>query len=566
MEDPASLAAQNSQLRQEVERLRAEYRQTQQALELLQAERDQLLETQQSHLREIDDLQHQLQALLRRYYGRSSEKMDPNQRLLFEDLIDKAIPEIPENQAPDVESPADEVPSRRRGHGRRRLPSNLEREKVIHDLPEEEKPCPCCGKLRHIIGKETHEQLDYVPAKVRVIEHIRLKYGCPQCERNASPDGPQITTAEKPLSPIEKGLAAPGLLAYVIVSKYGDHLPLHRLEMILQRHGIEIARSTMCDWAAQCADVLRPLYCLMVQNVLQSKVIHTDDTPVDVLDRKRNQTRTGRFWDYLGDQEHPQTVFAYTPSRSRDGPMQFLKDWGKDERVYLQADAFGGYDGIYRGEAGGQVTEVACWAHARRKFYDARHSDSAASTQALAYIRLLYDVESQVKESVQSSGIDPVSEAQRFNDQLVSERYRLRQESAVPRLQQFKEWLDSQQVQRGGPVLPKSPMGQAITYALNQWDALGVYTTDGRLAIDNNAAENALRRVAVGRKNWLFCGSDNGGNTAAILFSLIATCQRHKVEPFAYLCNVLTRIAATPLSQIDQLLPDHWQPIAAPSN
>jgi hypothetical protein len=207
----------------------------------------------------------------------------------------------------------------------------------------------------------------------------------------------------------------------------------------------------------------------------------------------------------------------------------------------MQADAFGGYDGIYAGEVGGQVTEVACWAHARRKFYEARTSDTAASTQALAYIRLLYDIEDSAKKSS------------------ASERQCLRQDRAVPRLQQFKTWLQSQQAERGGPVLPKSPMGQAITYALNQWEALCVYTTDGDLAIDNNAAENALRRVAIGRKNWLFCGSDHGGHTAAILFSLIATCKRHKVEPFAYLRDVLTRIAATPMSQLDQFLPDRWQ-------
>jgi transposase len=550
MEDPASSAAQLAQLRLENE--------------LLRAERAQLLEERREHTRTIDNLQHQLQCLLRRLFGRSAEKVDPKQLLLFNDLLQQLAPETPAAEPVAPEAPA--TPKSANGHGRRRLPANLERRQVLHDLPEEEKPCPCCGKMRHVIGRETSEQLDYVPAKVTVIEHVRLKYACPACEAQAAPDGPQIATAEKPLAPIEKGLAAPGLLAYVIVSKYGDHLPLHRLETILQRHGIEIARSTMCDWAAQCADVLRPLYDLMIENVLQSKVIHTDDTPVDVLDRKLNQTRTGRFWDYLGDSEHPHTVFAYTPSRSRDGPMQFLKDWGKDERVYLQADAFGGYDGIYRGEAGGQVTEVACWAHARRKFYDARHSDATASTQALAYIRLLYDVETQAKESAQNSGVDPETEAQQFREKLVAERYRLRQESAVSRLRQFEEWLESRQAQGGGTALPKSPMGQAITYALNQWDALSVYTTDGRLAIDNNAAENALRRVAVGRKNWLFCGSDNGGHTAAVLFSLIATCQRHRVEPFAYLRDVLEYIAATPLSQLDQLLPDRWQPAGIPSN
>jgi transposase len=378
---------------------------------------------------------------------------------------------------------------------------------------------------------------------------VRLKYACRHCEQNAAEGGPQISTAEKPLSPIEKGLAAPGLLAYVIVSKYGDHLPLYRLETILERHGIDIARSTMCDWAAQCADLLRPLHERMVHYVLASKVIHTDDTPVNVLDRNRTQTRTGRFWAYLGDQDHPQTVFTYTASRSRDGPREFLKGWSG----YLQADAFGGYDGIYAGEVGGQVTEVACWAHARRKFYEARTSDAEASTQALAYIRLLYDVEDQAGEQ-----FDEQDEAAEHSPLSVI-RQVLRQERAVPRLQQFKAWLQSRQAERGGPVLPKSPMGQAITYTLNQWEALGVYTTDGDLNIDNNAAENALRRVAIGRKNWLFCGSDNGGATAAILFSLIATCQRHKVEPFAYLRDVLTRIAATPISQLDQFLPDRWQ-------
>jgi transposase len=532
MEDPNTSAATLEALRRENE--------------LLRAERAEFLEQLKQKDREIDGLQHRLQMLLRRYFGRSSEKLDPKQRLLFEDILDTCIPEPPPEEEPVPET---STPKRRgKGHGRRRLPSDLPREKVIHDLPEEEKPCPCCQQMRHIIGKETHEQLDYVPAKVKVIEHVGLKYGCPRCEAEASPGGPQIVVADKPMMPIEKGLAAPGLLSYVIVSKYGDHLPLHRLEGILERHGIEIARSTMCDWAAQCADVLRPLTELMEQRVLQSKVIHTDDTPVKVQDRNLDRTRTGRFWVYLGDADHPYTVFSYTPSRSRDGPMAFLRDWGKDERVYLQADAFGGYDGIYAGEAGGHVTEVACWAHARRKFYDARHSDAAASTEALGRIRLLYEVENIAKKGAKQTRCD-----------LPSERYRQRQELAVPRLAEFRTWLESQDSERGGSVLPKSPMGQAIQYALNQWDALSVYTTDGRLAIDNNASENALRRVAVGRKNWLFAGSDKGGRTAAVLFSLIATCQRHKVEPFSYLRDVLTRIAAIPITRLADLLPDRWQ-------
>ena len=557
-DDPNTSAA-LERLRRENQQLRTSLEESSRQAELLRAERVELREQLKQKDRELDNVHHQLQALLRRYYGRSSEKMDPHQRLLFEDLIDKAIPERPA----DGEADTPVVPKRQgKGHGRRRLPSNLPREKIIHDLPEEEKPCPCCGTLRHIIGKETHEQLDYVPAKVKVIEHIRLTYGCPQCEKNASPDGPQIVTASKPLQPIEKGLAAPGLLSYIIVSKYGDHLPMHRLERILQRHGIEIARSTMCDWAAQCAGLLRPLYNLMVDEVRSSNIIHTDDTPVKVQDRDRTQTRTGRFWVYLGDPNHPYTVFAYTPSRSRDGPMAFLRDWGKDEQVYLQADAFGGYDGIYAGEAGGRVTEVACWAHARRKFYDARNSAPEVSAQALAHIRLLYEVETQAKkEAKQAAKRAPANEASdRHGHELLAEqRLRLRQKRAVPRLAQFRAWLESQQAQRGGPLLPKSPMGQAVQYALNQWDALCVYTTDGRLAIDNNASENALRRVALGRKNWLFVGSDNGGCTAAALFSVIATCQRHQVEPMSYLRDVLTRVAAMPINELSGLLPDRWQ-------
>jgi transposase len=546
-----------TRLREENERLRASWRQSTQDNELLQASRDQLLEAQRQKDRTIEQLQAQLQSLLRRLYGRSAEKIDKNQLQLFETLLNQLAPSAPNATAADEASPGASGPSpRRNGHGRRKLPSDLPRQKIVHDLPEDQKPCPCCGKMRHVIGQEVSEQLDFIPAKLTVLEHVRLTYACRHCEQEVAEGGSQVITADKPSSPIEKGLAAPGLLSYVIVSKYGDHLPLHRLEHILARHGIEIARSTMCDWAAQCAGVLRPLHDLMTQRVLQSKVIHTDDTPVKVLDRDRTQTRTGRFWAYLGDQDHPQTVFTYTASRSRDGPREFLKGWSG----YLQADAFGGYDGIYAGEVGGRVTEVACWAHARRKFYDARTSDAAASTQALAYIRLLYDLENQARERFESlEQAAPDEENGETPGSLSAIRLALRRERAVPRLEQFHSWLRSQQAARGGPVLPKSPMGEAITYALNQWDALCVYTADGDLNIDNNAAENALRRVAIGRKNWLFCGSDTGGRTAAVLFSLIATCQRHKVEPLAYLRDTLTRIAATPMSQLDQFLPDRWQ-------
>lgn len=354
----------------------------------------QLLGLQQQKDRLIDGLQDQLKQLMRRLYGRSSEKLDANQLTLFADLLKQLQPDEPLAPAPQSQSES-KPRSTTKGHGRRQIPADLPRVPVEKDLPEKEKPCPCCGKMRCRIGQEVSEKLNYVPAKIEVIQTIRPKYACPDCEKNGN--GPQIAIADLPSSPIEKGLAAPGLLAYVIVSKYSDHLPLHRLEKILDRHKIDIARSTLCDWMAGCAQALRPLYDLMVQRVLQSKVIHTDDTPVDVLDKSRSDTRTGRFWVYLGDKDHPYTIFDYTPNRSRDGPMAFLKDWGKDKPVYLQADAFGGYDVIYQKE-GTHVTEAACWAHARRKFFEARDSDVARSTQALAHIRLLYDVENQAKD------------------------------------------------------------------------------------------------------------------------------------------------------------------------
>jgi len=499
-------------------------------------------------------LEHQLEQLLRRMYGQSAERLDPNQKILFADLLKQIQSETA--TAPAPETPATPpTPSTTKGHGRRRLPEDLPRRRMIHDLPEEDKPCPCCGKMREVIGEETSEQIEFEPAKLSVIEHVRLKYACRACEEAAAEGGPQIATAEKPLAPIEKGLAAPGLLSYVIVSKYSDHLPLYRLERILKRHKIDIARSTMCDWCRESAEALKPLYDLMVREVLASKVIHTDDTPVDVLDRNLPETRVGRFWVYVGDREHPSDVFTYTANRSRDGPMTFLKDWGKDGRRFLQADAFSGYDSIYLGEAGGQVTEVACWAHARRKFFEARTTDAATATQALAYIRLLYDVEDEAKAQFQRQGDGDGATS------IAAIRLALRQAKSVPLLAQFKTWLESRQVTSGGPVLPKSAMGQAVAYTLNQWDALGVYVTDGDLAIDNNAAENALRRVAIGRKNWLFCGSDTGGHTAAVLFSLIATCQRHDIDPFAYLRDVLTRIAAHPMHRLAELLPERWTPL-----
>ncbi|MFA7236305.1 MAG: IS66 family transposase [Phycisphaeraceae bacterium] len=353
-----------------------------------------------------------------------------------------------------------------------------------------------------------------------------------------------MATADKPPEGqvIDKGLPGPGLVAHVITSKYCDHQPLYRLEGMLARHGVSIARSTMCGWMKAAADLLTPLVQLMAARIRGSKVIHTDDTPMPVQDKGRGKTKTGRLWVYLGDPTSGGSydVFDYTESRSRDGPRNWLKEF----KGYLQADAFGGYDGIY---ATGDVTEVACWAHARRKFYDARTSDPAREHHVLAMIRLLYDVERDAKERQ--------AEDKTFASGGAQAKRAMRQERSCPLLEQLHAWL----LRERDGVLPKSPMGQAIGYALNNWDALVRYAGDGDLAIDNNAAERAIRPLTIGRKNYLFFGSDGGGRTAAILYSVVAGAKRHGLDPFVYLRDVLAVIGSTPMSQLDQFLPDRWK-------
>jgi transposase len=338
--------------------------------------------------------------------------------------------------------------------------------------------------------------------------------------------------------PIAKGLPGPGLLAHLIVSKYTDHMPLDRLQRAYERQGYFLHRSTLCDWLGACADLLRPLYDLMVSVVLQSQALHTDDTAVKMQELATHLLSTARLWVYLGDAAHPYNVFDFTVNRKRDGPQRFLADY----RGYLHADAFSGYDGLYLPDprTAAHITEVACNAHARRKFYEARGSDVLRSHHALAYYRQLYELERAAKD---------------FND---VQRLQMRQDLAVPILEQFHTWLETQRPD----VLPKSPMAEALGYALNNWAALVRYTDAGFLAIDNNVAEREMKRIAIGRKNWLAVGSPRGGQTAAVLFSITSTCQRLGVEPWAYLRALLTRLPTTPAGQIGNLLPAHWRAVS----
>jgi transposase len=484
-------------------------------------------ELQESYRRQ-EQLQHQIDVLARRLFGRSSERLDPNQLLLvlgeIEGLGGALIAEEPEE--PDEPPPSG---PRRQGHGRRRLPEDLPRKRVEHEPSEAERQCRGCGTPMARIGEEVKEQLEYVPASFYVLQTVRGKYACRRCEEG-------VVTAPVPAQPIDKGLPGPGLLAHVMVSKYADHLPLARQAGILTRHGVELSRSTLCDWVGAAAELALPVVEAMRLDVLASKVVHTDDTLVPVLDASRDRTRSGRLWVYLGDLDHRHAVFDYTPDRTRDGPAGFLKEFSG----YLQADAYGGYDGIF---AGGSVTEVACWAHARRKFFDARTTDPERGFTALAFVRQLYQVEKHARE-------------------LCSEDRRgLRQLHAVPILDGFALWLQEE----APTVLPKSPMGEAFTYARLQWQALRRYTEDGDLAIDNNAAERALRRVAVGRKNWLFAGSDQGGRRAAILYSLIASAALHGLDPFAYLRDLFERLPTHPRTHLSELTPAAWAQELKPS-
>lgn len=477
-----------------------------------------LTATIESQQKQLQQSERTIRELLQALRGKQRERVDPNQLLLFElgelqQLIEEQLEDPPETASPS---------RKKRKRRPRNLPENLPREEVIHELPEAQRLCPLDGRPMPVIRYETSEQLDFEPAKLKVIVHKRAVYACPEKHDEA-----KLITAPKPPQPIEKGLATAGLLAGMVVGKFGDHLPGYRLEDILSRSGVEIRRSTIYDWLSAVADLMRPVSDLLKERVLQSKVIHTDDTQVKLIDTTLRSTKLARFWAYLGDRDHPYEVYEFTTSRQRAGPEKFLQDFAG----YLQADAYGGYDGIYL-NSGGKIVEVACWAHTRRYWHKARDSDVSRAHHALAIISRLYEVERATQD------VDP------------DVRQARRAEHSAPLLEEFKAWLDEQQ------FLPKSLIGKAATYTRNQWDALNRYVEDGDLSIDNNAAERSMKPVAIGRKNWLFVGSPKAGERAAVLMSLIASCKANQVEPWAYLTDALTQRAHG--ATAESLLPNHW--------
>jgi transposase len=473
-------------------------------------------------LSQIDDLSGQLYYLKRQLFGRKSEKLNPHQRLLFENLYNEIQEKIEHQKQPKIEKSKSKPNANH--NGRRPLPEELKREVIEIEPCQEEKVCPVCKSPKQCIGSEITEKLEYVPASFYVKQYVRNKYACKSCQSN-------ISIAQLPAMAIDKGIAGEGLLAHIITSKYADHLPLNRLEGILKRHGVDITVSNMCDWVGNCADLLAPLVKRMHEKILLSPKINTDDTPIPIKSKSRKgSTYNGYLWVYIDDKFN--VVFDFTPSRSRNGPIKFLGKYSG----YVQADAYSGYDEFF---GKGDAVEIGCHAHARRKFEYALDSDPVRASRMMVLWGRLYEIEKRAREEKYDS----------------VQLLQARQKEARPILDEIKTLLDEYKLK----VLPKSPIAKAVTYSLNQWDALVRYVENPILDIDNNLAERTLRMVVIGRKNYMFAGSEAGAERAAIIYSLVAGCKLNDIDPFAYFDDVLRKVSTHPADKIDDLLPANWK-------
>jgi len=435
---------------------------------------------------------------------------------------------VPADDLPAAAAPAEELRRVKRRKGRRNLANfeNLPVSTHVYELSEAERACPCCGLARKEIGADESWQVEYLPGHFERIQHVRKKYACTSCETNG--ENPSIQAAKKPATAIDKGLAGPGLLAYIVTSKYSDYLPLYRLEDIFARQGFEISRATQSVWCGNVADLVEPLYQLMADRVRGSHVVATDDTIMPM--QSKDKVANARMWVYVGDEAQPYNVFDFTMDRGRDGPKRFLKDYGQ----VLLADGYAGYNGVVVGNA---ITRAGCWAHMKRKIIDAEKSAPEIAREAVQRVRALYAVERQGK------------------DASIAERLKLRREQSAPLLAELQDRL----LQWKQQLLPRHPMAEAINYALGQWNELNVFCSDGAVPIDNNVSEREMKRVVLNRKNSLFVGNARGGRTAAILASLTSTCRRHDVDPQLYLTQLLINLPTLPISQLPQWLPDQWK-------
>ncbi len=468
----------------------------------------------------------QLEALLKQMrqqrFGASSEKLSAYQIQLFDEA--EAIEEA------SAEEETTTVPAHTRRKTRRiSIPADLPREEIVYDLPDAEKVCPRDGTPLRAIGEESHEQLDIVPAQIKVFKHIRKKYACPCCEQ-------YLVTADKPRQPIERSIASPGLLAYIATGKYCDALPLYRQVEIFKRLGIELDRTTLANWMIRCGELIQPLINRIHEQLLEQTVLHMDETPLQVLNEPGKNAQSKSYMWVLSSLKHsasPAVLFHYSASRSRDIPKQQLHDY----QGALMVDGYEGYQAICDEN---KLPRLGCWAHARRKFIEAKNQQPKGKTgkadQALSFIQKLYTFERQAKDQ-----------------QLTSEqRFQLRQQHAKPICDKLKQWLDK--AHQHTP--PKNSLGKAIQYLHNQWPRLVRYLDDGEYPIDNNRAENSIRPFVIGRKNWLFSNSQKGATASANLYSLIETAKLNGLEPYAYLKHVLNALPnAETLEEVDALLP-----------
>ncbi|MFO0461489.1 MAG: IS66 family transposase [Burkholderiales bacterium] len=464
----------------------------------------------------IEKLKLEIARLKRMQFGRSSEKNSERIEQLELIVEDLEASQAQMGVAPLRESTAKTPPVRRP------LPDHLPRETVRH---EPEGGCPDCGGSLRQIGEDVAEMLEYVPASFKVIRHVRPRLACACCER--------IVQVPAPIRPIDRGLPGPGLLAHVLVSKYADHLPLYRQAGIYARQGIELERSTLADWVGASARLLEPLVRALRDHVLAAEKLHADDTPVPVLQPGRGTTKTGRLWTYVRDDRPagstvpPAVWMRYTPDRKAVHPAEHLARF----TGVLQADGYAGFERLYET---GRIAEAACWAHVRRKFYDIEQATgSPIAKEAIGRIGELYAIEAEIR------GRAP------------DKRREQRQARASPQLEELRAWMQTTL----SKLSSKGELAQAIRYALTRWAALARYAEDGRIEIDNNAAERSIRDAALGRKNWLFAGSDAGGERAAAIYSLLGSAKLNGLDPERYLRAVLERIAEHPINRVDELLP-----------
>lgn len=484
---------------------------------------------------EIEKLRAQLARLKRAQFGRSSEKLAARV-----EQLELALEALESDEAerlaalPAMAGLSEAEEEKLTKPARRRLPDHLPREEIVHVSAC---CCPACGGSLRRIGADVTETLDYVPGRFKVVRHVREAFSCRACET--------VVQTPAPNHAIARGRAGSGLLAHIMVSKFDDHLPLHRQAEIYAREGVELRTSTLSGWVGATAAALAPLIDALKRDVMGSEVLHGDDTPVQVLAPGSGKTKTGRFWTYVRDERPhggarpPAAVFFYSPDRKAERPTTHLKDF----TGVLHADGYAGFKGLYdsRREPGA-IVEAACWAHARRHFYDVHAANgSEIAREALERVGKLYAIEQEIR------GQPP------------EERRRRRQARSLPIAQDLKRWAEATLPKLSG----RSELAKAFRYVLARWPALLRCFDDGRLELDNNAAERALRGVAVGRKNYLFAGSDRGGERAAAIYSLIEAAKLNGLNPEAYLRDVLDRIADHPNNRIGELLPWNWSPVDA---